>query len=131
MKGARIGIIFYLTVVAVAAAPPDKDRFAPDIFLVTIDALRADRPGPRCLSKTDIIPAPSWVQSSSIATRLLRGSIKGSISMTTFLYTHKAQWRNVERRGMEVVEHTEAWLKVNPTGPHFAWIQPLRCPRSL
>jgi hypothetical protein len=42
MKRARIGIIFYLTAVAVAATPPDKARFAPDIFLVTIHSRRTD-----------------------------------------------------------------------------------------
>ena len=34
----------------------------------------------------------------------------------------KSRWGRVERRGMEVVQHTEAWLIAHPTGPHFVWV---------
>ena len=34
----------------------------------------------------------------------------------------KSRWGRVERRGMEVVEHAEAWLSKYPTGPHFIWV---------
>src|SRR5215813_8159389 len=32
----------------------------------------------------------------------------------------KLRWGRVERRGMDVVEHAEAWLSKHPTGPRFA-----------
>ena len=32
------------------------------------------------------------------------------------------RWGRVERRGMEVVEHAEAWFDKHPTGPHFVWV---------
>jgi arylsulfatase A-like enzyme/Flp pilus assembly protein TadD len=34
----------------------------------------------------------------------------------------KSRWGRVERRGMDVVEHAEAWLSKYPTGPHFIWV---------
>jgi choline-sulfatase len=34
----------------------------------------------------------------------------------------KSRWGRVERRGMEVVQHAEAWLTKHPTGPRFAWV---------
>jgi choline-sulfatase len=34
----------------------------------------------------------------------------------------KSRWGRVERRGMEVVQHAETWLRQHPTGPHFMWI---------
>jgi arylsulfatase A-like enzyme/cytochrome c-type biogenesis protein CcmH/NrfG len=34
----------------------------------------------------------------------------------------KSRWGRVERRGMEVVQHTEAWLSAHPAGPHFVWV---------
>ncbi len=35
---------------------------------------------------------------------------------------NKARWGRVERRGMEVVEHAEAWFEKHRTGPHFVWV---------
>jgi choline-sulfatase len=35
---------------------------------------------------------------------------------------NKERWGRVERRGMEVVEHAEAWFNQHRTGPHFAWV---------
>jgi choline-sulfatase len=32
------------------------------------------------------------------------------------------RWDRVERRGMEVVEHAEAWFDKHRTGPHFVWV---------
>jgi arylsulfatase A-like enzyme len=32
------------------------------------------------------------------------------------------RWGRVERRGMEVVEHAEAWFDKHRTGPHFVWV---------
>lgn len=34
----------------------------------------------------------------------------------------KERWGRVERRGMEVVEHAEAWFEKHRTGPHFVWV---------
>jgi len=34
----------------------------------------------------------------------------------------KSRWGRVERRGMDVVQHAEAWLTKHPGGPHFVWI---------
>src|ERR1700729_667198 len=34
----------------------------------------------------------------------------------------KERWDRVERRGMEVVEHAEAWFDQHRTGPHFIWV---------
>ena len=34
----------------------------------------------------------------------------------------KSRWGRVERRGMDVVEHAEAWLSKYPSGPHFIWV---------
>jgi choline-sulfatase len=34
----------------------------------------------------------------------------------------KSRWDRVERRGMEVVQHAEAWLGSHRAGPHFVWI---------
>jgi choline-sulfatase len=35
---------------------------------------------------------------------------------------NKERWGRVERRGMEVVEHAEAWFDKHRTGPHFVWV---------
>jgi arylsulfatase A-like enzyme/Tfp pilus assembly protein PilF len=34
----------------------------------------------------------------------------------------KERWGRVERRGVEVVEHAEAWFQKHRTGPHFVWV---------
>jgi choline-sulfatase len=34
----------------------------------------------------------------------------------------KERWGRVERRGMEVVGHAEAWFEKRRTGPHFVWV---------
>ncbi len=34
----------------------------------------------------------------------------------------KERWDRVERRGMEVVEHAEAWFDKHRAGPHFVWV---------
>src|ERR1017187_6829023 len=34
----------------------------------------------------------------------------------------KSRWGRVERRGMDVVQHAEAWLTAHPSGPHFVWV---------
>jgi choline-sulfatase len=35
---------------------------------------------------------------------------------------NKDRWDRVERRGMEVVQHAEAWFDQHRTGPHFVWV---------
>lgn len=34
----------------------------------------------------------------------------------------KSRWGRVERRGMDVAQHAEAWLTRHPAGPHFMWV---------
>jgi choline-sulfatase len=34
----------------------------------------------------------------------------------------KSRWGRVERRGMDVVQHAEAWMSAHPAGPHFVWV---------
>lgn len=34
----------------------------------------------------------------------------------------RERWGRVERRGMEVVQHAEAWLAKHPAGPRFVWV---------
>jgi arylsulfatase A-like enzyme len=34
----------------------------------------------------------------------------------------KARWGRVERRGIDVVQHAEAWLTGHPRGPRFVWV---------
>jgi arylsulfatase A-like enzyme len=34
----------------------------------------------------------------------------------------KEHWGRVERRGMDVVEHAEAWFDKHRSGPHFVWV---------
>ncbi len=36
--------------------------------------------------------------------------------------TTKERWGRVERRGMDVVQHAEAWLDKHRTGPRFVWV---------
>lgn len=33
----------------------------------------------------------------------------------------KSHWGRIERRGMDVVQRTEAWLTAHPAGSHFVW----------
>ena len=34
----------------------------------------------------------------------------------------KSRWGRLERRGMKVVQHTEAWLIAHPAGSRFVWV---------
>jgi len=34
----------------------------------------------------------------------------------------KSRWGRLERRGMVVTQHAEAWLSTHPAGPHFVWV---------
>ena len=34
----------------------------------------------------------------------------------------KSRWGRLERRGMDVVQHAEAWITAHPAGSHFVWV---------
>ena len=34
----------------------------------------------------------------------------------------KSRWGRLERRGLEVEQHAESWLRKHPDGPHFMWV---------
>src|SRR5438132_1842979 len=34
----------------------------------------------------------------------------------------KSWWARLERRGMDVVQHSENWLNAHRVGPHFVWV---------
>jgi arylsulfatase A-like enzyme len=34
----------------------------------------------------------------------------------------KSRWGRLERRGVVVAQHANAWLATHPTGPHFVWV---------
>jgi len=35
---------------------------------------------------------------------------------------NKSRWGRLERRGMDVVQHAEAWLNAHSAGPRFVWV---------
>jgi len=187
----RIGILLLWMLVsgaAIVAQNPARQATPPDVFLITIDTLRADHV--RCygydrietptidgLAKDGIrfthAFTPSPVTNTSHTT-ILTGLLPSTHGVTDFAIplasTHptwaellstqryhsaafigavildskalapgldrgfdfydnfpehpktKARWGRVERRGMEVVEHAEAWLTAHPRGPHFVWV---------
>jgi arylsulfatase A-like enzyme/Flp pilus assembly protein TadD len=169
-------------------APAQRKTPPPDVFLITIDTLRADHvhcygydrvqtPALDGLAKDGIRFAqaftPSPITNTSHAS-ILTGLLPGSHGVTDFavplspshptiaellkkqdyhtaafigavildsktlapgfdrgfdLYDNfpehpqtKSRWGRVERRGMEVVQHAEAWLSQHPAGPHFMWV---------
>jgi choline-sulfatase len=168
-----------------ASSPP---KTPPDIFLITIDTLRADHvhcygyehiqtPALDALAHDGIrftqAFTPSPITNTSHAS-ILTGLLPGSHGVTDFAVplspTHptvaellkknsyrtaafigaiildsktlapgfdrgfdyydnfpahpqtKSRWGRVERRGMDVVQHAEAWLTKHPSTPHFMWI---------
>jgi len=183
-------VLFLLCGLATAAqaGPVTKKAQPPDVFLVTIDTLRADHL--RCYGDPDIqTPAldslaadgvrfsqaftPSPITNTSHAS-ILTGLLPSSHGVTDFavplssdhptwaellqpqgyhaaafigavildskqlapgfdrgfdFYDNfperpatKSRWGRVERRGMEVVEHAEAWLNNHRSGPRFVWL---------
>ena len=175
-----------LFTLSAGASPPAKTP--PDIFLITIDTLRADHvhcygyeqiqtPALDALAKDGIRFAnaftPSPITNTSHAS-ILTGLLPGSHGVTDFAIplsaSHptiaellkkqsyhtaafigavildsktlapgfgrgfdyydnfpehpqtKSRFGGVERRGMDVVQHAEAWLTKNPTGAHFLWV---------
>src|SRR6266481_5747345 len=188
MRAAKILIACCFAVTVVDAQPPQKKPSAPDIYLVTIDTLRADHvhcygyervrtPALDALAKDGIRFAQAFTPSpitNTSHTTILTGLLPSSHGVTDFAVplaathptwaellkqkgyhtaafigavildsktlapgldrgfdfydnfpTHaetKSRWGRVARRGMEVVQHAEAWLTAHPTGPRFVWI---------
>src|SRR5208283_4583025 len=188
----RIGLVFFfltvpLGICAQTSAPPNS---SPDVYLITIDTLRADHVG--CYGYKEVeTPAldalandgvrfahaftHSPITNTSHAT-ILTGLLPSVHGVTDFgvplspqhvtaaelLKRHgyqtaafigavildsntldpgfdfydnfpktdaknangnkKLHWGRIERRGMEVVEHAEAWFDKHQTGPHFVWV---------
>jgi arylsulfatase A-like enzyme/Tfp pilus assembly protein PilF len=182
-----IGLCVLLAGSAAASSVPAKTPL-PDIFLITIDTLRADHvhcygyangatPALDALAKDGIrfVQAftPSPITNTSHAS-ILTGLLPSSHGVTDFAVplstahptvaellkaqsyrtaafigavildsktlapgfdrgfdfydnfpehpSTKIRWGRVERRGMDVVEHAEAWLSKHPAGPHFMWV---------
>jgi len=187
----RIGILVLWMLAsgpAIAAQAPSRKVTSPDVFLITIDTLRADHlhcygydtiatPAIDGLAKDSLrfshAFTPSPITNSSHTT-ILTGLLPSTHGVTDFAIpltaTHptwaellsaqgyhtaafigavildskslapgldrgfefydnfpehskaKARWGRVERRGMDVVQHAEAWLTAHPRGPHFVWV---------
>jgi choline-sulfatase len=184
---ALIGLHVLVTLCAAASSVPMKTPL-PDIFLITIDTLRADHvhcygythvatPALDALAKDGVrftqAFTPSPITNTSHAS-ILTGLMPGSHGVTDFgvplsaahptvaeLLKVKAyhtaafigavildsktlapgfdrgfdfydnfpehssttsRWGRLERRGMDVVQHAEAWLSGHPAGPHFMWV---------
>ena len=187
----RIGILVLWMLAsgpAIAAQAPSRKVASPDVFLITIDTLRADHlhcygydtiatPAIDGLAKDSLrfshAFTPSPITNSSHTT-ILTGLLPSTHGVTDFAIplaaTHltwakllsaqgyhtaafigavildskslapgldrgfefydnfpehskaKARWGRVERRGMDVVQHAEAWLTAHPRGPHFVWV---------
>jgi choline-sulfatase len=173
---------------ALSASASSPAKTPPDVFLITIDTLRADHvhcygyekiqtPALDSLAHDGIRFAnaftPSPITNTSHAS-ILTGLLPGSHGVTDFAVplspTHptvaellkkqsyhaaafigavildsktlapgfgrgfdyydnfpehpqtKSRFGRVERRGMDVVQHAEAWLTKHPAGPHFLWV---------
>jgi len=198
----RIGLIFFLVAVAVGvwAQTPAPSNSSPDVYLITIDTLRADHvacygykqvetPALDALANDGVRFTQAFTHSpitnTSHAT-ILTGLLPSVHGVTDFgvplspqhvtaaelLKAHgyqtaafigavildsntlapgfdrgfdfydnfpksgnqdaegknptgnnnKERWDRVERRGMEVVEHAEAWFEKHRNGPHFVWV---------
>ena len=189
MKAVRIAIIWCLTLATTTATGGAKNPPSlPDVFLITIDTLRADHV--HCYgynrAETPTLDnlcedgirfsqafTPSPITNTSHAT-ILTGLLPSLHGVTDFAVplstTHptiaallkgkgyrtaafigavildsrslapgfdrgfdfydnfpehsslKTRWGTVERRGMTVVQHAEAWLSSHPTGARFVWV---------
>src|SRR6202142_137515 len=62
------------------------------------------------------------LDSNSLAPGLDRGFDFYDNFPTKSKNNNKERWGRVERRGMEVVSHAEAWFEKHRTGPHFVWV---------
>jgi arylsulfatase A-like enzyme/Tfp pilus assembly protein PilF len=188
VKVSSLLLICCLTTTLSVAGPAQTAASQPDIFLVTIDTLRADHvhcygyekvetPALDGLAKDGIRFAQAFTPSpitNTSHTSILTGLLPSSHGVTDFgvplspahatlaellhargyhtaafigavildsktlapgldrgfdFYDNfpehpktKSRWGRVERRGMEVVQHSEAWLSAHPAGPHFVWV---------
>ncbi len=177
-----------LTATLSVAASPQKKESQPDVFLVTIDTLRADHvhcygyervqtPALDGLAQDGIRFAHAFTPSpitNTSHTSILTGLLPSSHGVTDFavplspahptwaellhqqgyhtaafigavildsktlapgldrgfdFYDNfpqhsqtKSRWGRLERRGMDVVAHAEAWLSTHPQGPRFVWV---------
>jgi choline-sulfatase len=189
MKAFRSLVAFCLCpLFTLSASVPPPSKTQPDIFLITVDTLRADHvhcygyehietPALDALAHDGIRFAsaftPSPITNTSHAS-ILTGLLPGSHGVTDFAvplspahptvaellkkqsyhtaafigaiildsktlapgfgrgfdyYDNfpehpqtKSRFGRVERRGMDVVQHAEAWVSKHPTGPHFLWV---------
>jgi choline-sulfatase len=188
VKAARILIVCCLVNISPGAGQAQKKPPQPDVFLITIDTLRADHV--HCYGYENIhTPAldglardgirfsqaftPSPITNTS-HTSILTGLLPSSHGVTDFAVplapTHptlaellkrngyhtaafigavildsktlapgldrgfdfydnfpahsqtKSRWGRIERRGMDVVQHAEAWMTAHPAGSHFVWV---------
>lgn len=186
-----VKLFFFLLIccpITILSADGSAQTSQPDVFLVTIDTLRADHvhcygyenvqtPALDGLAKDGIRFAHAFTPSpitNSSHTTILTGLLPSSHGVTDFGVplspTHptwaealhsrgyhtaafigavildsktlapgldrgfdfydnfpqhpqtKLHWGRVERRGMEVAQHAEAWLTAHPAGPHFVWV---------
>jgi choline-sulfatase len=184
----RVIAVWAILVASLSAQSGEKHNSQPDVFLITIDTLRADHV--RCFGYEHIqTPAldglakdgvrftqaftPSPITNTSHVT-ILTGLMPSTHGVTDFALplaaTHptlaellkkrgyhtaafigsiildsksfapgldrgfdfydnfpestknKSRWGRLERRGMVVAEHAEAWLATRPAGPHFVWV---------
>lgn len=184
----RVITVCVLLFASLSAQSGEKHSSQPDVFLITIDTLRADHV--RCFGYEHIqTPAldglakdgvrftqaftPSPITNTSHVT-ILTGLMPSTHGVTDFALplaaTHptlaellkkrgyhtaafissiildsksfapgldrgfdfydnfpestknKSRWGRLERRGMVVAEHAEAWLATRPAGPHFVWV---------
>src|ERR1700731_3604170 len=188
MKAARILIVCCLVNISPGAGQAHKKPPPPDVFLITIDTLRADHvhcygyeqirtPALDGLARDGIRFAHAFTPSpitNTSHTSILTGLLTSTHGVTDFavplssshptwaellhqqgyhaaafigavildsktlapgldrgfdFYDNfpehsqsKSRWGRVERRGMDVVQHAEAWLSAHPQGPHFFWV---------
>ena len=188
VKAARILIVCCLVNISPGAGQAQKKLPHPDVFLVTIDTLRADHvhcygyenihtPALDGLARDGIRFAQAFTPSpitNTSHTSILTGLLPSSHGVTDFAVplapTHptlaellkkngyhtaafigavildsktlapgldrgfdfydnfpahsqtKSRWGRIERRGMDVVQHAEAWMTAHPAGSHFVWV---------
>jgi choline-sulfatase len=177
-----------LASLSIAEQAPQKNPARPNVFLVTIDTLRADHvhcygyegvktPAIDALAKDGFRFAQAFTPSpitNTSHTSILTGLLPGRHGVTDFAVTlspahqtwaellhkqgyktaafigavildsktlapgldrgfdfydnfpehalTKSRWGRVERRGMVVAQHAEAWLTAHPNGTHFVWV---------
>lgn len=188
MKAARILVVGWLVTASLGTGQGQNRASQPDVFLITIDTLRADHvhcygdeniqtPGLDALAKDGIRFAQAFTPSpitNTSHTSILTGLLPSAHGVTDFavplapshptlaellkkngyhtaafigaiildsktlapgldrgfdFYDNfpahpqtKSRWGRVERRGLDVVQHAEAWMTAHPAGSHFVWV---------